>query len=194
MIKLQIILLPIIIASTLLTGAVNADTYSPDYMEQIVAAISEGDIDKAKSLNEQRNEKIDAMELDAVKIDIDELDLLSKIVHLEAGCSWLTEEHRRLVASVAINRVASPEFPNTIKEVLEQPGQYWGDYINGVTPWLWCVESALYVLEHGSVAPESVVFQSEGKQGSGVYKAIYDETLGSTTYFCFSSRPELYEN
>ena len=38
----------------------------------------------------------------------------------------------------------------------------------------------------------AVVFQSNGRQGSGVFLELKDLYLGST-YLCFSNRMELYE-
>jgi len=37
----------------------------------------------------------------------------------------------------------------------------------------------------------SVVFQSNGRLGSGVHKKLVDDQLG-VTYLCYSSHPELY--
>lgn len=52
----------------------------------------------------------------------DELELLAKVVEAEAGNQDLTG--KRLVVDVVLNRVDSPLFPDTITEVLEQPGQF----------------------------------------------------------------------
>lgn len=52
----------------------------------------------------------------------DELDLLAQVVEAEAGNQDMTG--KRLVVDVVLNRVDSPLFPDTITEVLEQPGQF----------------------------------------------------------------------
>lgn len=52
----------------------------------------------------------------------DELELLALVVEAEAGNQDLTG--KRLVVDVVLNRVDSPLFPDTITEVLEQPGQF----------------------------------------------------------------------
>ena len=129
-------------------------------------------------------------------IDETELLLLSKIIHIEAGSAWLSEEHRQMVGSVVLNRMASPEFPDTMWEVITQPGQYYkttSAWFENLLPHEWCVETARYLLENGSVLPPNVIFQAESAQGSGVYASIYDAALDTTTYFCFSSRMGLYE-
>lgn len=53
---------------------------------------------------------------------MDEIDDFVGVVHYEAGNQG--EVGMRLVADTVLNRVHSPYFPNTIKEVLEAPGQY----------------------------------------------------------------------
>ena len=45
-------------------------------------------------------------------LDYDELRLLAKLITWEAGSHWLTDELRLGVGEVALNRVASPEFPD----------------------------------------------------------------------------------
>lgn len=126
--------------------------------------------------------------------DFDDLYLLAKVVEVEAGSSWITDEHKQMVASVVVNRVNSPEFPDTMYDVVYQRRQYAAagtKYFEKLIPSESSVRNALYVLQNGSIAPETVVFQAEFKQGSSVYKTYNPEKLG-VTYFCHSSYPELY--
>lgn len=51
-----------------------------------------------------------------------ELELLAAVVEAEAGNQDMIG--KRLVVDVVLNRVDSPLFPDTITEVLEQPGQF----------------------------------------------------------------------
>ena len=51
-----------------------------------------------------------------------ELELLAAVVEAEARNQDMTG--KRLVVDVVLNRVDSPLFPDTITEVLEQPGQF----------------------------------------------------------------------
>ncbi len=51
-----------------------------------------------------------------------EIDLLARIVRAEAQAEPF--EGKVAVASVVLNRVDSPKFPNTIKEVIYQQGQF----------------------------------------------------------------------
>jgi spore germination cell wall hydrolase CwlJ-like protein len=121
--------------------------------------------------------------------DID-LEYLACVIYTEHGGNAATDEERMLDGYVVLNRVKSKLFPNTIKEVLEQEGQYAG-FENGV---IWPERSknngekeavaraykiAKYVLENKSEAPDNVVYQAEFEQGSGVYKHI------NNTYYCY---------
>lgn len=62
-----------------------------------------------------------------------ELELLAAVVEAEAGNQDMIG--KRLVVDVVLNRVDSPLFPDTITEVLEQPGQF-------TTMWNGAVEDA----------------------------------------------------
>lgn len=96
-------------------------------------------------------------------------------------CRVLDDEAQIAVASVIMNRVKSDKFPNTIFEVITQPGQYafvvdeiiWGE------PDERAMKNAEYVYWNGSQIPENVLFQAEFIQGSGVWKQIDNQ------YFCY---------
>ena len=51
-------------------------------------------------------------------LDMEELEVLLKIVEAEAGCE--AEEGKLLVANVILNRLNSPKFPDSITEVVFQ--------------------------------------------------------------------------
>ena len=123
----------------------------------------------------------------------DELYCMAVVIYNEAGGNTHTNEERELVGYVVLNRVNSDKYPNSIRDVLEQPGQYQGLGKKGVNfakrsssdvesealerAW----ETAKGVLENRDniPIPENVIYQAEFKQGSGVYKQIGD------TYFCY---------
>lgn len=52
-----------------------------------------------------------------------EFILLANVVSHEAGSSWITEYNRACIVAAIMNRVADSRFPNTIDEVVHQPGQ-----------------------------------------------------------------------
>lgn len=116
-----------------------------------------------------------------------ELELLAKLLYCEMGCSWIADEEQRKVGSVVLNRVASDQFPNTIQEVIYQPGQY-APAISGLlettVPDEKALANARWVLENGSILPEEVVFQSTTIQGE-IHSSYFDAILGTTTYYCY---------
>lgn len=123
-----------------------------------------------------------------------DLMLLAKVIYAEAGSDFLSDEWKMCVGEVVLNRVASPEFPNTITDVVYQPGQYHGarsGYIASLIPSERCINVAKRLLNGERIMEPSVVFQANFKQGSGIYKALYDSHLG-WTYFCYSSNMSLY--
>lgn len=123
-----------------------------------------------------------------------DLMLLAKVIYAEAGSEFLSDEWKMCVGEVVLNRVASPEFPNTIYDVVYQQGQYQGarsGYIASLTPSERCIDIAKRLLDGERIMEPSVVFQANFKQGSGVYKALYDSNLG-WTYFCYSTNMSLY--
>lgn len=171
--------------------------YDPetDYMAEMMAAAQTGDTAAGQAAETARAEKLAALSLNYSAVRFEELFLLSKIIYAEAGSAWLSMDWKMAVGEVALNRVASPEFPDTLRAVLEQPGQYYGknsSYFNRLLPSAECVEAARRLLEGARVLGEpGVVFQSNYRLGSGVFREFRDEQLGST-YLCWSSHPELY--
>ena len=116
-----------------------------------------------------------------------DLDLLSRLIYAEAGCTWIPDWVQRMVGSVVLNRVESQYYPDTIREVIYQPGQYaptWDGSLQK-TPDARTIENSRYLLEHGSICPENVVGQNSIVTGSGVYTSYYDQVLDTTIYFCY---------
>lgn len=122
-----------------------------------------------------------------------DVDIIATVVYNEAwgGCS---DRHRELVAQVIVNRVKSPKFPNTVYEVVTQPGQYVGDYTNenswyrtqakqDKAIWKECQRIARKALNEEIGAPDNILFQAEFVQGNGIYETHY--TSYSTTCFCY---------
>lgn len=90
------------------------------------------------------------------------------LAHLIAGEAQPCDDmEQRYVASVALNRVADSRFPNTLEGVIFQKRQYAcvsdGNFYRTPTERNWM--NAKWILENGSVLPQSVVWQSGGRQG-----------------------------
>ena len=115
------------------------------------------------------------------------LDILAKVVAHEADPQWCEREHSVAVAVVVLNRVASPYFPNTVKEVVAAPGQYLPSYTWGFenTPRL-CYEVAKAALDGDHDVPADCYWQDTSIQGTSIWKAFTVDTgwFRSTTYIC----------
>lgn len=111
----------------------------------------------------------------------EDYELLAHLLMGEAGSEACEEEMVWLVGCVALNRVKSDKFPDTLKEVIFQEGQYQcvndGNFDKEPTDRCW--EIAHELLLYGSYIPDNVVFQAEFEQGSGTYKHIQN------MYFCY---------
>ena len=105
---------------------------------------------------------------------------LSHVIAAEAGADWTTDEAVFYVGSVVLNRVESSSFPNSIKEVVLQPGQYATvPYLSRYEPSERVMEITYDLLNGGSVLPENVVYQANFTQGSGVH------CVENGMYFCY---------
>lgn len=119
-------------------------------------------------------------------------DILATVVYNEAGYNC-TDRHMELVAAVVCNRVASDAWPDTVYEVVVQPGQYlpayadpnsyYGRLARESDVWAKCQEIATRALLGKIECDPGVVYQAEFYQGSGVYET--HSTSYSTTYFCY---------
>lgn len=121
-----------------------------------------------------------------VTIDDSELELLAKIIYLEAG--GCTYRHKQLVGCVVINRANSTKFPNSIEDVVYQKNQYYprgSRHLANAVPDNECYEIAKDLLTNGThgICPTDVLFQAEFVQGE-IYEVIVSP-YGSTTYFCY---------
>ena len=121
----------------------------------------------------------------------EELEILALIVYQEAGGDIVSDDTRRLVAQVFLNRVNDSRFPDSFYEVATEERQYGRLYWTGI---VWpdrassqaeahAVERAYKIAQEvlesdEPVCPEGVIFQAEFVQGD-----IYAEQDGM--YFCF---------
>lgn len=99
-----------------------------------------------------------------------ELELLAAVVEAEAGNQDMIG--KRLVVDVVLNRVDSPLFPDTITEVLEQPGQF-------TTMWNGAVEDAGYHMQQDDY--DAVMMEVTGKR---LDYDIYFFTAGEYNAIC----------
>lgn len=123
----------------------------------------------------EHKEQIDTETL----LDESKVYMLAHLIGGEAGADWCTDELQLMVGSVVLNRIASDRFPNTMKEVIFQKGQYsvtWnGAYENEPTERT--VANARYLLLNGPTIPSDVLFQANFPQGK-TYKLVQGVYFG----------------
>ncbi|CAB1251430.1 Hydrolase_2 domain-containing protein [Ruminococcaceae bacterium BL-6] len=124
-----------------------------------------------------------------------DLYYLTAVIYQEARGEECSDEMQRMVANVVINRVAHPDFSNSIHAVLTAKYQYGNMWKNGVKipPGAnkeivqRCEKNAKYILEGNRVCPSNILYQSEFRDlGDGIYKQF--KTKYGTMYFNYSIR------
>lgn len=109
--------------------------------------------------------------------DVDyEVELLACAIYTEAGGDAACDDCRRRVADVILNRVADERFPDSIYDVLTQPGQYangirWPSRANNAVE-VHAVERAYRIAEevldgqHSDIYGKGYIWQAVFVQGS----------------------------
>lgn len=129
----------------------------------------------------------------------EDIRILTTTVFHEAGHT--TEQLRQYVAQVVLNRVADSRFPDTVKGVITQPGQYSTKYAtveaanaiqatdskNGTYYYGICEDSVKAAMMGQVEMPSNVLYQANFSQGKGVWKSVYFNSgwYASTSYFCY---------
>jgi len=100
-----------------------------------------------------------------------DLDLLAKVVWVEArGESF---EGQQAVAEVALNRLVSPDFPNTLHEVIYAEGQFRSaPYLEDATPWQVQYEAIDGALFGPYVLPMDVMYFAQQPTNDHVWGKI----------------------
>lgn len=124
-------------------------------------------------------------------------DIIAVLLYNEAGYGCILE-HMETCAMVPINRVNSPKWPDTIYDVVCQPGQYlpayatpgskyWNKATTDTERFAYCQEIATRALNGEIECDADVVYQANFPQApyGGVVElyATY-KACGMTTYFC----------
>lgn len=91
-----------------------------------------------------------------------DVQLLAHIINAEAGNC--TMEEILWTGQVVLNRVASPYFPNTIREVVFQKGQYSPTWTGSIykEPTAASLQAAQLLMEGNRYIPSNVLFQTGG--------------------------------
>ena len=160
-----------------------SDSLKEKAVEEIVVTIEHFEKGSGTAQITNSTEHIEELQT-GVLVNPDDLEILARIIYGECGSDYLPDEMQIATGSVFLNRVSSSVFPNTFKEVAFQDGQY-SCTNQGSGYWLEpnqrAYDNARFLLINGSQLPENVIFQSQFKQGDGVYKKIGNQ------YYCYKN-------
>lgn len=124
-------------------------------------------------------------EPEVVPADDYDVDILARVLYLEAGSNWIPDWVIQYCGYVVVNRMNDSRWPGTVEGVLSQSGQFstWSSRYR-ITPTERCYTIAREVLEGGSLIPENVVYFANFTQAAGVYETYYNP-YGGNLYFCY---------
>lgn len=167
-----------------------------EYIRCMEEAAVAGDAQAGAQAEAERSAWLAQSGSDEPEVKWEELYLLSKAIYAVTGTRTFSEEWRLCVGEVILNRLASPEFPDTLAGVIGQDPLYSGRvprYFAALRPDKVCADIAFRLLSGERVMDDaSVVYQDSHIYDGGVCKSLYDYRVGSI-FFCYSTQPELYE-
>ena len=159
-------------------GSVDTEVEETESETEVVEASEE-----TESLEVVETEDIEETESETEQpYSADDFYELSHVIQAEAGYTYW--DMMIGVGSVVLNRVKSGSFPNTVYEVIHQPGQYSTvSWLASQVPTEEVLEVTDFLLRNGSQYPDDVLYQANFPQGSGTYLTL--STSYSTMYFCY---------
>ncbi len=159
---------------------------APDYLALMCQAAARGDPAAGREAQQARELHIQETQSGEIPVSYEELVLLAQYMESRSGANWRSEDYRLCVGEVALNRLASPEFPDTLEEVLAEL-----DFAAGKTaPDEATLQLALRLLLGERLLAPQVVHQQEEPEGS-VY-ASFCNRRQQFAYFCESEYPRFY--
>ena len=171
-----------------LSGCAWLERPTPDYRALLLDCALRSDTEAGRTAARARDASLAENGSSDVRVDFDELLQLSRYLTLRAGDERLSDEQRLCTGEVLLNRVASPEFPDTLAEVIAQaepalPADLRSDRR--------CAEAAWELLSGRRLLDSRVVWRSVGRPHGAVYATFCDRYC-RVTYFCLTDYPELY--
>ena len=175
-----------------LSGCAWLEKPTPDYRALMIEAAVRGDAEAGRLAARERDARRAESGSEEPRIDFDELLLLARCLALRAGDERLSDEQRLCTGEVLLNRVASPGFPDTLEEVLEQedafPAELRGALREGAPPDRRSVEAAWELLSGRRLLDSRAFYQCEGRP-SGPVCATFCDRYYRFTYFCLGEAP-----
>lgn len=167
----------------------------PDYLGMMMQAAQQGDVETGREVQQVWEASLARNKSDGQAVPFDQLYLLSRLIHFKYGHYRYSNELRMCAGEVILNRMASPEYPDTMEKVIFQKGieeEVDEDAFSlCVSPSRDCVRAAARLLQGERMLEPEVVLETH-YPAKGVYAVFCDDLLGNT-YFYKSEHPELYK-
>lgn len=158
-----LLILPLLLGAT--RSPANKATHKRDFLERehrreeqawqcgILYALETGElIDPVEVFGSTVDETGAAVEETAPAVDETDVELLAIAIYCEAGADSISDETRRMVGDVILNRVEDDRFPDTVEGVLTQRARQ--------------IARSLFQGEHSELYGAGYIWQAEFQQGS----------------------------
>ena len=189
-----VLLATVLLMFCLTTCAQSPKEPEPDYLELMARAAQRGDAEAGAQAEWMYRLKSEENPEEEHAISFDSLYLLARVICAQYGDYHYTDELRQAYGELLLNRMCSPEYPNTLEGVIFQArraGEIDSERLaQCLTPDRASVTAALRVLQ-GERRMESDVVITSDTPTQQVYAVFCDDLMGNT-YFCRSDKPELY--
>ena len=164
--------IPVVLGVTVIPGVSKP-------VEVVEEEVKPGEVEPIPHL-ERREDSVTSVNTFALGVyDVygeDALELLAITIFCEAGGDEASDETRRMVGEVVLNRVASERFPDTIKSVLLSPSQYGTFAWTGVVwPTRAYSENEAYAVERAYKCAEMVLFEERLLPTDVVWQAEFPQ-------------------
>ena len=167
----------------------------PDYLGMMMQAAQQGDVETGRQTQQLWETSLAKKKGEEQALSFDQLYLLSRLIHFKYGHYRYSDELRMCAGEVILNRMASPEYPDTMEKVIFQKGIE--DEVDEaafslcVSPSRNCVRAAARLLQGERMLEPEVVLETH-YPSKEIYAVFCDDLLGNT-YFYKSEHPELYK-
>lgn len=161
----------------------------PDYLGDMERAAVAGDLEAGHLAEYARSRQLQERGSGEVPVSFDDLYLLARFIYAEAGGRGYSDEQRMCTGELALNRVLSPDYPDTLEAVIYQGGLSERTstlaFKTELRPSRPCVQAAMRLLLGERMMAPEVVLRSDRAEGRVYARFCRREGFEFiVTYFC----------
>ena len=187
--RILIAFMSLLSALILCTCSLSEAKQESDYIALMVDAALVGDYVQGREAERLHKEHLRALGAENDAISFDDLYILSKFIQLQSTVFQNNETLLLCAGEVALNRLASREFPNSLEEVVAQLVDIENNEFKR-WPSKYCVQLALRLLNGERLLAPHVVHWSMETQEDAY--ATFCDRQQHFVYFCESEYPRFY--